>query len=187
MLLSDNCKESLFKMCSLLAKDTFLTSTYVLHWSYDTLLKHLYDKVEYQYTNPKWSCRYEIKSSYDPHSCECNFSNNWVEEPEKFRTLMGLNSWFVMLVWHQPTKLWNHGWTSDMTAVMSSNPPLKYWIFQASLCNGCWSCIHSCGDRRFTWFLIRSSIYDSFHVSFRPLMLMSLAVESNPYHIGGMQ
>ena len=45
--------------------------------------------------------------------------------------------------------------------------PLKSWIFQASL-SSFKNCVYNCLDHSFTWFLIRSLIYNSFHILLRP-------------------
>ena len=100
----------------------------------------------------------EIKWSYDPRSYERNFSN-CVEKPKKFRTSTGFEPVTSRYRWDALTNL-----SCEATDVGS-------WSFV-----GCSNIIndemiyemkhilnHNCEDHSFTWFHIRSSIYDSFH------------------------
>ena len=92
----------------------------------------------------------EIKLSYDPRSYELNFCN-CVEKPEKFRSSTGfepvtslyrcdaLTNWAM-----KPLTLGaGHLWVVMFPWAMNQR-------------------VHNCEDHSFTWFNIRSSIYDSF-------------------------
>ena len=55
--------------------------------------------------------------------------------------------------------------------------PLKSWLFQASILS-CLNCVHNCDDHSSLDFKIRSSIYETFHISVHVIN----AVFSSPAH-----
>ena len=86
-----------------------------------------------------------LKWSYDPRSYERNFCK-CVEKSEKFRTAMGFEP---MTSRYRCDALIN--WAMKPLTLGASHNVQH---------------VHNCEDHSFTWFYIRSSIYDPFHISF---------------------
>ena len=108
-----------------------------------------------------WTADMKSSEAMIPAVMNAIFSN-CAEKPEKFRTSKrGLNPLQYQCD-AKPTELWSHWPVLRGHGLKPRRSPEFFRLLYAIAKN----CVHNFEDHNFTWFHIRSLIYDPFHISF---------------------